>query len=566
MKEKIHRIARRCMQDTRSRIATMALVLAAGILSVSLYSFMAQGSAADTAAMAVDSHEPIMANVGIVGDDTVLGDYAGVSNSWPAELVSSEISQIQPQREGTIVEWRVRVGEKVSAGQILAKISAPPATPELIQMLAMQTESVTMARAEASIAEEYTSKEQARLGAMRDSIDNNAGVSEELTFTALQSLRVVADTKKQALRSFVERALSNHVLLITNFTDWKNVRYGGIGGEFGMINQNVRNSYETVLIGLVASLQRTGDVPIAAATDYFDLMVRLANNSVGEMSGELKTMASTDQKEFLDMIAEYQDAQMAIADKETEYKLMIKEQLSMLEKDRSMAKVQAAAAEASYKTVSGEITGGVYIRAPRSGSISAIYKKVGELVGPEMSVGIVAGNSTKKLVVRMRIPSNVRKPAVGDIVSVVRPGFPKDVHKATMSGIGSSLDETGSYMADAVLLELVDWPVDSSLRVIPLDDAMTTTVPLSSVWWDEDGNPHVWGVSDAGRIFAKKVTLGRTLGTFIEIYEGLMNGDKYVVRQDAKMQEDTLLQDVSEDTGIGGNEPVSGSEHPGMEM
>src|SRR3989344_448338 len=97
--------------------------------------------------MSMDKSGPALSDiVSIVGDEGSVGNIE-VGGSWPGELISSEISQIQPQRQGVITDWRVNVGDAVSAGDILGKISAPPATTELIKMLAEQTEAVAKARA-----------------------------------------------------------------------------------------------------------------------------------------------------------------------------------------------------------------------------------------------------------------------------------------------------------------------------------------------------------------------------------------------------------------------------------
>lgn len=542
------------------------LALAVVVAVPTAYAFLATNQKTDTSELATASvQDGFNSLVAVVGNESATSTgNVGPNNSWPGEIISSDISQIQPQREGVIVAWRVRVGEQVAAGQVLGKISAPPATPELIKMLADQTESVTRAQAQASIADEFTAKEQVRLNGLRDSVSTGTPVDGAPSFTALQSLRDTVEVKKQALRTFVERALTTHVARVTNYSDWRYVQYG-IREGYGVTSQSVRGAYQTALVALVDTLKRTKDLSIDAATNYFDLAIRLANSTPDDTVGDFKTMTAADQKDFLDAVAEYKNAQTMVADKETEYKLMVSEKTSMLEKDRSMAHVEAQAAEAAYKTVSGQINGGVYIYAPRSGSVSAIYKKVGDLVGPEMSVAVVTGYGEGNLIVRMRIPSNIRKPSVGDIVSVVRPGFPKDIHKAKMVGVGASLDDTGSYMADAVLVDHVDWPAGIAVRVIALNSADTPTVPVTAIWWYGEGIPHVWGVSDAGRIFAKKVTLGRTLGTSMEIYEGLKNGDRYLIRAAPDVREDMLLQDVpttQEDVGDSATKKPMG----GMEM
>ena len=81
------------------------------------------------------------------------------------------------------------------------------------------------------------------------------------------------------------------------------------------------------------------------------------------------------------MLSDYRMVQTELDDKETEYKIMVNEGGAMVEKDRLMAQAEADAAETAYKTVAREINGGSYIISPRAGTVSAIYKKVGDLVG-----------------------------------------------------------------------------------------------------------------------------------------------------------------------------------------
>jgi multidrug efflux pump subunit AcrA (membrane-fusion protein) len=139
-----------------------------------------------------------------------------------------------------------------------------------------------------------------------------------------------------------------------------------------------------------------------------------------------------------------------------------------------------------------------------------------------------------------------------------------------MIGIGNALDETGSMMADALLLEPVDWPVGVSLRVLLPASSATLDLPLSSVWWDSEGGANVWAVSPAGRVYEQKVALGRTLGEKVEIYSGLVRGDRYIVKPVSGIVPDMLIDDIPsqkvDDEG-GVTAPKTGHEGmPGMEM
>jgi multidrug efflux pump subunit AcrA (membrane-fusion protein) len=130
------------------------------------------------------------------------------------------------------------------------------------------------------------------------------------------------------------------------------------------------------------------------------------------------------------------------------------------------------------------------------------------------------------------------------MVSVIRPGYTKDVKQAKILGVGTTLDETGSYLADAILQDNVDWPVGSSVRVVPVKSSNTPSIKTSSMWWSEGGIPHVWAVSDAGRIFAKKITIGRTLGDSIEVTDGLKSSEKYITDGTLDITENMSIDDL----------------------
>jgi hypothetical protein len=142
-----------------------------------------------------------------------------------------------------------------------------------------------------------------------------------------------------------------------------------------------------------------------------------------------------------------------------------------------------------------------------------------------------------------------------------------NIHKVKITGIGSLLDEMGSYMADAVFMDTVDWPVGSSVRVIASENSNSPVIRLSAVWWAEDGASNIWEVSSAGRIFARKIIIGRTLGTAagtsVEVYEGVKNGDRYIVSPTSDIQEDMLIDEIVQKEG-GENGSAESGEQDGM--
>ncbi len=525
--------------------------------------------------------------VSVVGVDSALAEKNIISNSWPAEIISNDISQIQPQREGVINDWRVHIGEKVREGQILGKISAPPATPELIQMLSERAEALAMAKGQITATDNYAQTEQKRLDSLKVALNKNSSTPDSVPIAAeLERLRNNVEVKRNGLRAFIERALSSHVSIVASIKDWTFVSYNmAVNESYGVLNQRLQYPYKVSLVTLVNKMKTGGDVPVDEAQTYFGLAVSLANNSIEDPMG-FKAMADADQKEFFDMLTEYKMAQSEVTDKEAEYKIMLNEQasmlekdksmleekISMLEKDKSMTRSNAAAVEASYATVYSEIKGGTYIKAPQAGTVSAIYKKVGDLVGPEMAIATITGGKNSSLIARIRIPNNILLPKTGDILEAVRPGFPKDIREVKIIGIGSSLDDTGSYMADAQFTSNINWPVEASIRVIPLAASNIPVIKFSSIVWADRGDPFVWAISSGGRIYAKYLKIGRILGASVEIYEGLTDGEKYITSPTSDIKEDMLLDEIIKAQATqnsGGDSSGKSNENksmPGMDM
>ena len=164
-------------------------------------------------------------------------------------------------------------------------------------------------------------------------------------------------------------------------------------------------------------------------------------------------MAGDDQMNFLKMLSDYRMAQSKVTNMETEYKIMIKEGSAMVEKDRSMARAEADAVDVAYNTIAKEITVDHTLYLHGQVPYRQYIKRLEKLVNPMMSIAVVAGYGEDNLTVRIHVPNNVQRPKRGDILSVVRPGFSKDVYRVKITGVGSTLDDTGSYMADALLLD-----------------------------------------------------------------------------------------------------------------
>ena len=117
-------------------------------------------------------------------------------------------------------------------------------------------------------------------------------------------------------------------------------------------------------------------------------------------------------------------------------------------------------------------------------------------------------------------------------------------------------------LADADFVEPVDWPVHASVRVLAsADQSGQALVSLSAVWWDDDGHPTVWLVTEENRIRPQEVKTGRTLGDKIEILEGLAQGSRIVSKATSDLEAGTQLDQLSSTTENKTEEQPEGDGH-----
>ncbi len=562
------------MQNIKSRQTWAIAIVAASVLTVAVVGVFIFYSVSKGDSRNIENDRSLGNNnsndgnlvVGVVGKEnsSIIGNIAS-NNSWPGEIISLDNLQVQPDREGTILQWYVRIGERVYAGQVIGKLSRPPQTPEMISMLSEKFEDLSSARASIAALRTYAAKRILQLQQLRADTENSnkqkmdllgstAPVSENFLLSSIESKKKLAQ-----------------VILRGSIIDTFPMMYGQTRippleliysiqpkPMFGAIDSSLRNTLSGVLSDALSDLKDENAVPEKSGLLYFDTAIKLANASVADpetLSEEslesLKKMLIEDQSEFIEVLGEIKNMEFERADIQRESIDTLAEidaMIAELEKELAMSEGEVIAKEKAYESVKGSITGGYSIVAPNGGVVSSIMKKPGEFVGPGMPVAIVTAGGNDNKLIRMRIPNNIQKPKTGELLSIIRPGFRTDVQKARLIGVGSSLDNDGSYMADAVFTELTEWPIGISVRVLASLNSSAVFIKHSSVIWKEGGMPSVWAVSEADRVFTKKITIGRILGDSIEVYEGLKNGDRYIINPTQNIREDMLLGDAIKTT------------------
>lgn len=518
-----------------------------------------------------------------------------IGTSWPGEILSSGDVEVQPQREGTIVEWKVTIGQKVRQGQVLARLSAPPATPELTSMLAEQAQSLTRAKATAEAQAAFVEKNKEQLLALRmqiehsgkqisDSLSNDASSDRSQSLAKLQASldasRRDIDVKTQSVKDYSSQAIRNVFPLFTNYsadpiTAYKQYPHNfyfnvlhGLGEQNGNTQTDFMRDLQEAIKAVINNDQLMGEktLKFLQSADVLVANSYMVNGSAAGLMS-LRDVVFDQRAELLEKIIDLAEAKTETAkieselatmktdfslsaasfSKETAEKLKdIDESLIDLDRQLRLALAEADGARVAYYTISHALTGGLNITAPRAGIVSIIMKKSGDFVSPGTAVASINSGNEKDRIVRFRIPGNVAPPQAGETLMVIRPGFPKDGKKIKLVGIGVSLDSNGSFLADADFVESVNWPVHASVRVLPsVPQSGQSLVSLSAVWWDDDGHPTVWLVTEENRIRPQVIKTGRTIGDKVEILDGLAHGSRIVSKATSDLKTGMQLDQLS---------------------
>lgn len=524
-----------------------------------------------------------------------LADSEAVGSSWPGELISAGDVEVQPQREGSIVEWKVKIGQKVTQGQVLARLSAPAISPDLTRTLAEQAQNLARAKAQATATATFAEKNKQQLESLRvqivssgkqisDSLSDSSGSDRSKSLATLEASASASnkdvELKTQTVKDYSTQAVRKVFAGFTNYSSDPITTYkqssqnfyfylrSGLGGQNGATQTDftrelidtlkaISNDTESIGQQTLRFLQSADSVvassyQVEGSSDTLTVLrttVSAERASLSEKISDLseaKTESAKIQSELASKRTEF-SLTAANTSKETAEKLKeIDEKVAQLEKEIDLANAEVRGTSAAYATIAGAINNGLNITAPRAGIVSIILKKSGDFVSPGTAVASINSGNEKDRLVRFKIPGNVIPPQSGDALTVIRPGFPKDGKQIKLAGIGISLDGNGSFLADADFVEPVDWPIHASVRVLAANSqGGQSLVSLSAVWWDEGGKSNVWLVTEEGNIRPQEVKTGRTLGDKIEVLEGLSQGTRIVSKATAELKTGMKLNQIS---------------------
>ncbi|MDP2630188.1 MAG: hypothetical protein Q8P56_02150 [Candidatus Uhrbacteria bacterium] len=286
------------------------------------------------------------------------------NSSWPGELASYSLIEVHPLSEGVLTDVRVRVGQQVVKGEVLAIVSPPPASMERADAAAKKMETLTKARANTKATAKVVDQSIRQLLQAKESLTPSRDVSVSVaekevevnrqssanTKINLEQLRqqknalvdvatqerdqakVLVSIRNSQLRAMLEQILNNNLEMITlNYTDYRILDWRKWQIQYKVSSRYGQTRYESALLDVISDLKNPKAEIDATADEYADALKDfifwvVPNEYIADADiVGLKRDTQDVQKEIIDVVGEYRESKSMLKVKEADLLKMIAE-------------------------------------------------------------------------------------------------------------------------------------------------------------------------------------------------------------------------------------------------
>jgi len=217
--------------------------------------------------------------------------------------------------------------------------------------------------------------------------------------------------------------------------------------------------------------------------------------------------------------------------------------------NRLLASIEVANARIKQYEVAIENT---LIRAPFDGTVLTKNAEVGEIVAPfggstTSKTAVVTIADMKSLLVEADVSeSNIEKIQVNQDCEIILDAYPEKSYSAYVFKIVPTADRSKATVLVKVGFKNYDSRVlpEMSAKVSfftePVDTSITNQKPIlvipSSAVRNEDGKNLVFTIAD-NKAVKNEITIGQTLGSYVEVISGLKSGQKVISTLNEKIKD-----------------------------
>ena len=168
------------------------------------------------------------------------------------------------------------------------------------------------------------------------------------------------------------------------------------------------------------------------------------------------------------------------------------------------------------------------ITAPASGTITSLDLKEGETTTMGMAVATITDLDGMQVEIKVD-EYTVKNVSVGDAVTIYVDALEKDYEGTLVEVDRTATVEGGVSYFNAKVNFTPDDDVKSGMsvevKVMKVNEPDSITVSQSSLQYNDDNTPYVYMKDENGELVEKEVTLGASDGSYVQVTEGLAEGD-----------------------------------------
>ena len=350
------------MKNITLKKAIPAMVLGFAVLGLA-YQRIALASPGHDGEEPTAAQETITTQIPVeTASDGGTGALGSSSISWSGEILSNADVQIHPSREGQIAQWNVRLGQVVRQGQVLGRLTPPPASIELASAMAERTQALIIARAQSEATATLVQESKNQLAILQESltrsrdaalaladsevvrdIQTSEGAANELASeltvkeaaiaaaqAELEEAQSLLSFKWQSTRSAFERLafgfsgkLSPYGSAPATSDQADSTSFRQFSSSIGFLDTSSRNEYITALVQYLEALEDPQSLPNDAAIAYIEAARSLLNSSLS-LTGDsseidaLRVVLNADEAVMLTALKDYQAAEATVTVREAD--------------------------------------------------------------------------------------------------------------------------------------------------------------------------------------------------------------------------------------------------------
>ena len=207
----------------------------------------------------------------------------------------------------------------------------------------------------------------------------------------------------------------------------------------------------------------------------------------------------------------------------------IKTQVTQAEIGYQQSLNQLRQAEISYEQATSGLSNTV-VTAPMSGVVATLNVKEGQIVANSQAAATIVDMDTVYIQINV-VEDIVNKLEIGQEVDVKVSAVSDEYVKSTISYIAPTADPRSQLYPVKIYIENPDKNIRPGMNgeaILNIDQVDATIVIKGNAVLDKDGEKVVYVVENNVAV-AKKVTVGLDTGDYVEIKEGINEGDKVIV-------------------------------------